>query len=138
MIKIFLSVLGLIALAFLFDGEAYRIFVRAFDYSLDFSVFTLAAVFVFILYLTHLALKPFEWFKNYRHTKALVQASRHQNLLFDALNKNTENEMLLNLYQKILEININPSAFIYNIVGISRIISVNKVAYTSNLSRVYP
>ena len=39
------------------------------------------------------------------------------NLLFDALNKNTENEMLLNLYQKILEININPSAFIYNIIS---------------------
>ncbi len=85
MIKIFLLILLLIGAAFFVDGEAYRLFVRAFDVSFDFSIFTLAAVFVFILYLTHLALKPFEWFKNYRHTKALVQASRHQNLLFEAL-----------------------------------------------------
>ncbi len=39
------------------------------------------------------------------------------NLLFDALNKVSENEMILKLYRKILDLNINPSSFIYNIVS---------------------
>ena len=39
------------------------------------------------------------------------------NMLFDALNKCTENEMLLKLYRKLLELNINPSSFIYNIIS---------------------
>ena len=39
------------------------------------------------------------------------------NMLFDSLNKTAENEMLLKLYRKLLELNINPSSFIYNIIS---------------------
>ena len=39
------------------------------------------------------------------------------NLIFDALNRNSENDMILKLYQKILCLKINPSYFIYNIVS---------------------
>ena len=39
------------------------------------------------------------------------------NMLFDSLNKTAENEMLLKLYRKLLELNINPSSFIYNITS---------------------
>ena len=39
------------------------------------------------------------------------------NLLFDSLNKNKEHEMILRLYQKLLQLKINPSTFIYNIIS---------------------
>ena len=39
------------------------------------------------------------------------------NMLFDSLNKSTEIEMLLKIYRKLLELNINPSSFIYNIIS---------------------
>ena len=38
-------------------------------------------------------------------------------MLFDSLNKSTEIEMLLKIYRKLLELNINPSSFIYNIIS---------------------
>ena len=34
-------------------------------------------------------------------------------MLFYSLNKSTEIEMLLKIYRKLLELNINPSSFIY-------------------------
>ena len=39
------------------------------------------------------------------------------NLLFEALSQNSENEMILKLYRKLLDLNINPSSFIYNIIS---------------------
>ena len=39
------------------------------------------------------------------------------NLMFDVLNQQNEHEMILNLYQKLLKKNINPSTFIYNIMS---------------------
>ena len=39
------------------------------------------------------------------------------NLLFDALSRSSQNEMILKLYRKLLDLNINPSAFIYNIIS---------------------
>ena len=39
------------------------------------------------------------------------------NLIFDVLNKQKEDEMILKLYQKILQLKINPSTFIYNIIS---------------------
>ena len=39
------------------------------------------------------------------------------NLMFDVLNQQNEHEMILNLYQKLLKKNINPSTFIYNIIS---------------------
>ena len=39
------------------------------------------------------------------------------NLLFDALSKSSENEMILKLYRKLIDLNINPSSFIYNIIS---------------------
>ena len=39
------------------------------------------------------------------------------NLLFDALSRSSKNDMILKLYRKILDLNINPSSFIYNIIS---------------------
>ena len=39
------------------------------------------------------------------------------NLLFDALSKSSENEMILKLYRKLIDLNINPSSFIYSIIS---------------------
>ena len=39
------------------------------------------------------------------------------NLMFDVLNQQNENEMILKLYQKLLQKKINPSTFIYNIIS---------------------
>ena len=39
------------------------------------------------------------------------------NLLFEALSKCSENEMILKLYRKLIDLNINPSAFIYKIIS---------------------
>ena len=39
------------------------------------------------------------------------------NLMFDVLNQQNEHEMILNLYQKLLQIKLNPSTFIYNIIS---------------------
>ena len=82
------------------------------------------------LYLSWLEVWAFTfWYidKNERHYRfnqlldVLDKVKHHEmnilNMLFDALNKNTENEMLLKLYRKLLELNINPSSFIYNIIS---------------------
>ena len=100
MMKMFFLILFLIGLAFLFDGEVYRIFVSAFGYELSFSVFVFIALFLFILYLCHLALTPLQWLRNYKHNKELVKASRHQTALFQALSvflaqeKNLQKQLL--------------------------------------------
>ena len=39
------------------------------------------------------------------------------NLIFDVLNKQKEDQMILKLYQKILQLKINPSTFIYDIIS---------------------
>ena len=39
------------------------------------------------------------------------------NLLFDVLNQENEHEMILNLYQKLLQLKLNPNTFIYNIIS---------------------
>ena len=39
------------------------------------------------------------------------------NLLFDALSRNSENDMILKLYRKLIDLNINPSSFIYSIIS---------------------
>ena len=39
------------------------------------------------------------------------------NLMFDVLNKHGEPQMMLKLYQKLLQLKINPSTFIYNIIS---------------------
>ena len=39
------------------------------------------------------------------------------NLMFDVLNKHSEHQMMLNLYQKLLQLKINPSTFIYDIIS---------------------
>ena len=39
------------------------------------------------------------------------------NLIFDVLNKEKEDEMILKLYQKLLQLKINPSTFIYDIIS---------------------
>ena len=39
------------------------------------------------------------------------------NLLFDVLNNQNEQKMIVKLYQKVLQIKINPSTFIYNIIS---------------------
>jgi hypothetical protein len=39
------------------------------------------------------------------------------NLIFDTLKRNSENDMILKLYQKIISLQLNPSYFIYNIVS---------------------
>ena len=82
------------------------------------------------LYLSWLEVWAFSfWYidKNERHYRfnqmldVLDKVKHHEmnilNMLFDALNKSTENEMILKLYRKLLELNINPSSFIYNIIS---------------------
>ena len=39
------------------------------------------------------------------------------NLMFDVLNKHSEPQMMLRLYQKLLQLKINPSTFIYDIIS---------------------
>ena len=39
------------------------------------------------------------------------------NLMFDVLNQENEQNMIVKLYQKILQLKINPSTFIYNIIS---------------------
>ena len=39
------------------------------------------------------------------------------NLMFDILNQENEQNMIVKLYQKLLELKINPSTFIYNIIS---------------------
>jgi hypothetical protein len=39
------------------------------------------------------------------------------NLMFDVLNQENEQKMIVKLYQKILQLKINPSTFIYNIIS---------------------
>ena len=39
------------------------------------------------------------------------------NLIFEVLNKQKEDEMILKLYQKLLQLKINPSSFIYDIIS---------------------
>jgi hypothetical protein len=39
------------------------------------------------------------------------------NLIFEVLNKQKEDEMILKLYQKLLQLKINPSTFIYDIIS---------------------
>ena len=82
------------------------------------------------LYLSWLEVWAFSfWYtdekeRHYRFNQmlnVLIKVKHHEmnilNLLFDALNKVGENEMLLKLYRKILDLNINPSTFIYNIIS---------------------
>jgi hypothetical protein len=38
------------------------------------------------------------------------------NLMFDVLNQENEQNMIVKLYQKLLELKINPSTLIYNII----------------------
>ena len=82
------------------------------------------------LYLTWLEVWAFTfWYvdKNETHFRfnemldVLDKVKHHEmnvlNLLFDALNKSSENKMILKLYRKLLDLNINPSTFIYNIIS---------------------
>ena len=82
------------------------------------------------LYLTWLEVWAFTfWYvdKNETHFRfnemldVLDKVKHHEmnvlNLLFDALNKSSENKMILKLYRKLLDLNINPSSFIYNIIS---------------------
>ena len=85
------------------------------------------------LYLSWLEVWAFSfWYidrndKNERHYRfnqmldVLEKVKHHEmyilNLLFDALNKGSEIEMILKLYRKLLELNIHPSTFIYNIIS---------------------
>ena len=82
------------------------------------------------LYLSWLEVWAFSfWYidkkeRHYRFNQMLdvLDKVKHQemnilNLLFDSLNKNNENKMILKLYRKLLEMNINPSTFIYNIIS---------------------
>ena len=85
------------------------------------------------LYLSWLEVWAFSfWYidkndKNERHYRfnqmldVLEKVKHHEmnilNLLFDALNKGLEIEMILKLYRKLLELNIHPSTFIYNIIS---------------------
>lgn len=39
------------------------------------------------------------------------------NLMFNVLNKHGEPQMMFKLYQKLLQLKINPSTFIYNIIS---------------------
>ena len=39
------------------------------------------------------------------------------NLLFDVLNKNKEEQMILKLYQKLIMFKLHPSTFIYDIIN---------------------
>ena len=39
------------------------------------------------------------------------------NLMFDVLNQENEQKMIVKLYQKILQLKVNPSTFIYNIIS---------------------
>ena len=50
-------------------------------------------------------------------TKVIHHEMNILNLLFDTLNKTSENEMILKLYHKLIDLNINPSSFIYNIIS---------------------
>ena len=57
------------------------------------------------------------------------------NLIFDTLKRNSENDMILKLYQKIICLKINPSYFIYNIV--SSIISKEQLnELNTNLNKI--
>jgi hypothetical protein len=82
------------------------------------------------LYLTWLEVWAFTfWYvdKNETHFRfnemldVLDKVKHHEmnvlNLLFDSLNKSSENKMILKLYRKLLDLNINPSTFIYNIIS---------------------
>ena len=74
-------------------------------------------VWAFSFWYTDIKERPFRF---NQMLSVLVKVKHHEmnilNLLFDALNKGSENGMILKLYRKILDLNINPSSFIYNIV----------------------
>ena len=82
------------------------------------------------LYLTWLEIWAFTfWYnepgeKHYRFDlmlDVLDKVIHHEmnilNLLFDVLNKHGEPQMMLKLYQKLLQLKINPSTFIYDIMS---------------------
>ena len=82
------------------------------------------------LYLTWLEMWAFTfWYnehgeKHYRFDQmldVLDKVIHHEmnilNLMFDVLNKHGEPSMLLKLYQKLLQLKINPSTFIYDIMS---------------------
>ena len=82
------------------------------------------------LYLTWLEIWAFTfWYndnteKHYRFDQmldVLDKVIHHEmnifNLMFDVLNKHGEPQMMLKLYQKLLQLKINPSTFIYNIIS---------------------
>ena len=80
------------------------------------------------IYLTWLELWAFSfWYcdkkeRKYRFNqliKVLDKVIHHEmeifNLLFDVLNKNKEEEMILKLYQKLIMLKLHPTTFIYKI-----------------------
>ena len=82
------------------------------------------------LYLTWLEIWAFTfWYnepgeKHYRFDQmldVLDKVIHHEmnilNLMFDALNKHGEPQMMLKLYQKLLQLKVNPSTFIYDIMS---------------------
>ena len=82
------------------------------------------------LYLTWLEIWAFTfWYnehgeKHYRFDQmldVLDKVIHHEmnilNLMFDVLNKHGEPQMMLKLYQKLLQLKINPSTFIYDIMS---------------------
>ena len=82
------------------------------------------------LYLTWLEIWAFTFSNNENREKhyrfdqmldVLDKVIHHEmnifNLMFDVLNKHGELEMMLRLYQKLLQLKINPSTFIYSIIS---------------------
>ena len=82
------------------------------------------------IYLTWLELWAFSfWYfdkkeRKYRFNqliKVLDKVIHHEmeifNLLFDVLNKNKEEEMILKLYQKLIMLRLHPTTFIYKIIN---------------------
>ena len=90
------------------------------------------------LYLTWLEIWAFTfWYnepseKHYRFDQmldVLDKVIHHEmnilNLMFDVLNKHGEPQMLLKLFQKLLQLKINPSSFIYDLL--SNVIDKNQI-----------
>ena len=90
------------------------------------------------LYLTWLEMWAFTfWYnepgeKHYRFDQmldVLDKVIHHEmnilNLMFDILNKHGEPQMMLKLYQKLLQLKINPSTFIYDIM--SNVLDKNQI-----------
>ena len=93
------------------------------------------------IYLTWLELWAFSfWYfdkkeRKYRFNQlinVLDKVIHHEmeifNLLFDVLNKNKEEQMILKLYQKLIMFKLHPSTFIYDII--------NKLLYTQQIKEL--